>query len=142
MNDTATPKTTLPNIPKNLDVMVETYVRLRDTIKEANKMHEEKLAPAQEYLDQLNAAILQKLISLGVESARTKFGTAYKNTTKSATIADGALFREYVIGESQFDLVDWRANANAVSTHIDNHEGEVPPGVNYSTFTKVGIRRA
>jgi len=142
MNDTPAKATTLPNIPKTLDTMVETYVRLRDTIKEANKMHEEKLAPAQEYLEQLNAAILQKLIEIGVESAKTKFGTAYKNTTKSATIADGAVFREYVIGEGQFDLVDWRANAVAVSTYIDNNEGEVPPGVNYSTFTKVGIRRA
>lgn len=140
MNDT--PAKVQSMVPATLDAMVDQFVRLRDKIKEADDAHKEKLAPAKEYKDQLEAAILEKLTETGLESAKTKFGTAYKTIKKSATVADGAAFREFVIGEAEYDLVDWRANAVAVSNYLDAHEGELPPGLNYGTFVSVGVRRA
>lgn len=128
-------------LPTSIDAMVDMYVRLRDRIKEAEKAHEAKLKPAKDFLEQLNGAMLAKLGEIGVESAKTKFGTAYKITKKSATIADGEAFRTFIIAEGAYDLVDWRANANAVSDYIDDNEGDQPPGVNYSTFTTAGVRR-
>lgn len=128
--------------PTTFEAMAEQYVRLRDTIKEADRVHAEKLAPAKEYMDKLEAAMLDKLQTTGQDSAKTKAGTIYRSTRKSATIADGAAFREFVINDQEFDLVDWRANANAVAEWIDNTgNGQSPPGVNYSTMVTVGVRR-
>jgi hypothetical protein len=59
---------------------------------------------------------------------------------KSATIADGEMFRGYVTDNALFDLVDWKANATAVAAHIDEHKVP-PPGVNYTTTFVVGVRR-
>jgi hypothetical protein len=129
-------------VPATLDAMVDQFVRLRDKIAEATKAHEEKIAPAKEYKEQLEAAILEKLNETGLESAKTKFGTAYKTIKKSATVADGAAFRAWVVDEGQYDVVDWRANAVAVSKYLDEHEGALPPGINYGTFVAVGVRRA
>lgn len=128
-------------VPTSIDAMVDQYVKLRDRIKEAEDAHKAKLAPAKEYLEQLNGALLAKLNELGLENAKTKFGTAHKITKQSATIADAQAFRTFVITEGAFDLVDWRANAKAVSDFIDENEGDMPPGVNYSTFTTAGVRR-
>lgn len=132
-----------PAFPDTIDEMVNHYVRLRDTLKIADDKHKEKTAAAREYLENLNGAIVAKLAEIGVESAKTEYGTAYRTVTKSATVADGALFRQFIINTEQYDLVDMRANAPAVAAFIEGvGQGNPPPGINYSTMVKAGVRRA
>lgn len=138
MTDTNVPTVQLPT---TIDAMVDQFVRVRDAIKQVEEDNKNKLAPAKEYLEQLNGAILEKLTEVGLESAKTKFGTAYKTVRRSATIADGQAFRDFITGNGMYDLVDWRANAVAVGSFIDANNGELPPGVNYSTFVQIGVRR-
>ena len=38
-------------------------------------------------------------------------------------------------------LLDYKANVTAVKEHIEKHNGQAPPGVNYSEFRDVGVRR-
>jgi hypothetical protein len=119
---------------------VDQYVRLRDIIKAKEEDHKKQLAPMKDMLQQLNNLLLGMLQQTKQDSANTAFGTVYRKTKKSATIADAALFRRHVIGGEHYDLIDWRANVTAVAEWIDeNHEP--PPGVNYSTSVDVGVRR-
>jgi hypothetical protein len=134
-------ETTLPAIPENMDELVNQFVRLRDKIKEADDAHKAKVKPAKEYLDALTGKLMDKLNEIGGESVKTPHGTAYRTTRRSATIADGDAFRNFVIATEGFDLVDWKANANAVDDFIRS-EGSPPPGVNFSTAFTVGVRRA
>lgn len=128
-------------LPDTIDALVEQMVKTRDRLKEADDAHKEKTKVARDYKERLEAALLAKLNEVGGESVKTAHGTVYRTTRRSATIADGGTFREYVITEGAFDLVDWKANANAVDDFIKN-EGTPPPGVNYSTAYTVGVRRA
>jgi hypothetical protein len=128
-------------LPDTIDELVNQMVKTRDKLKEADDAHKEKTKIARDYKERLEAALLAKLNEVGGESVKTAHGTVYRTTRRSATIADGSVFREYVIQESAFDLVDWKANANAVDDFIKN-EGTPPPGVNYSTAYTVGVRRA
>lgn len=131
----------LPQLPETIDELVHQYVMLRDRIKKADDAHKERLKPAKEYQDALAARMLEKLNEMGGESVRTPHGTTYRTTRKSASIADGQAFRKYVIDSEGYDLVDWRANANAVEDFIKS-EGTPPPGVNYSTSYTIGVRRS
>ena len=128
-------------LPDTIDALVEQMVKTRDRLKEADDAHKEKTKVARDYKERLEAALLAKLNEVGGESVKTAHGTVYRTTRRSATIADGGTFREYVITEGAFDLVDWKANANAVDDFIKN-EGTPPPGVNYTTAYTVGVRRA
>jgi len=127
-------------LPENIDELVDQYVRLRDKIKAADDAHKEKTKNARSYLELLNGRLLERLNDVGGESVKTPHGTVYRTTRRSATIADGDTFRQYVIENEQFDLVDWRANANAVDDFI-KEEGVQPPGVNFSQAFTVGVRR-
>lgn len=119
---------------------VDQYVRLRDLIKAEDDAHKEKMALKRDMLQKLNNLLLDMLQQTKQDSAATSFGTVYRKTKKSATIADAGLFRRHVIGGEHFDLIDWRANVTAVAQWIEeNHEP--PPGVNYSTSVDVGVRR-
>lgn len=115
-------------------------VRLRDALQEADAAHKERTQSARDTLDQLKGQALQMLQATGQDSAKSKAGTVYITNRKSATIADGALFRDFVIKNSMFDLIDWRANAGACSDFI-TEKGTQPPGINYSVKLDVGVRR-
>lgn len=127
--------------PDSIDQMVEQMVRLRDKLKEADDLHKQKTEAARRYKEQLEAKLLEKLNEVGGESVKTAHGTVYRSTRRSASIADGDLFRGYVVSNAAFDLVDWRANANAVDDFIKS-AGSPPPGVNFSQTYTVGVRRA
>ena len=128
-------------IPENIDELVSQYIRLRDKIKEVEDAHKEKLKDAKEHLESLNNTLLTRLNQLGGESVKTAHGTVYRTTRRSATIADGDTFRQFVITHDAFDLVDWRANAIAVDDFIKEQQAP-PPGINFSTTYTVGVRRA
>ena len=135
--------TDTPNIkpPETVEDLVMQFVKLRDKIKEADDAHKAKLKTAKEYLEVLNGKLMEKLNEIGGESVKTSAGTAYRSSRKTASIADGEAFRQYVIATDGFDLVDWRANANAVDDFIKS-EGSAPPGVNFNVAYTVGVRRA
>jgi len=128
-------------LPENIDELVGQYVKLRDKIKEADDAHKEKTKNARAYLELLNGRLLERLNDVGGDSVKTPHGTVYRTTRRSASIADGETFRQYVIENEQFDLVDWRANANAVDDFI-KEQGVQPPGVNFSQAYTVGVRRS
>ena len=128
-------------LPDTIDALVEQMVKVRDKLKEADDAHKEKTKVARDYKEKLEGALLAKLNEVGGESVKTAHGTVYRTTRRSATIADGGTFREFVVSNEAFDLVDWRANANAVDDFIKN-EGTPPPGINFTTAFTVGVRRA
>ena len=127
--------------PTNVDALVAQYLKLRDRIKAADDAHKEKMAAAKDYLERLNGALLVQLQTIGGDSVKTPHGTAYKTTTSSASIADGTVFRGFVIENRAWDMVDWKANAPAALEYLKEHQ-DLPPGVNISSITKVGVRRA
>lgn len=127
--------------PTNLDTLTERVIRLRDAIKEAERKHKEKIAPAKEMLEQMENNLLAELNKLGITKFGGKHGTVFKSNRNSATIADGSVFRDYVITNGVWDLVDWRANATAIAEHITEHHVP-PPGVNFATIVTVNVRRS
>lgn len=128
-------------MPTNIDELVEQMVKVRDKIKEADDAHKAKTKVARDYKEQLEAQLLAKLNDVGGEAVKTAHGTVYRTTRRSATIADGDVFRQFVIANDAYDLVDWKANANAVDDFI-KQEQTPPPGVNFTTAYTVGVRRA
>ena len=125
----------------NVDLRVEQFIQLRDKIKEMEKEHEEALAPYKDLKNKLGALLLQHLNASKVESMRTTNGTVYKTEKRSASIQDKELFWDWVVDRKAWDLIDKRANANAVY-EWSQEKGEMPPGLNYSSFNDVGVRRA
>ena len=128
-------------LPDAIDDLVAQMVKVRDKLKEADDAHKLKTKVARDYKDALEAKLLARLNELGGDSVKTASGTVYRTTRRSATIADGDLFRQYVITNEAFALVDWRANATAVDDFI-KQETTPPPGVNFTTAFTVGVRRA
>jgi hypothetical protein len=121
---------------------IEQYLMVREKIRQTEARHDEELQPMKQIKEMLEGALMTHLLATGVDSIAARgIGTAYKTTKKSASLADAAAFRRFVIGSEAWDLIDWKANVSAVETFLTEQQ-QLPPGVNFSQREVVGVRKA
>jgi hypothetical protein len=134
---------TSPAVPPAIDIekRVGQFVKLRDLKAELEEKHKEELKPINAALDMLKQVMAQGLDQLNVDSAKTSCGTVSFSSKASAALADKSAFWTYVVTTGQFELLDYKANVTAVKEHIEKNQGNAPPGVNFSVFRDVGVRR-
>ena len=76
----------------------------------------------------------------GLKTIPTLHGTVYWANHSKASVAEPAVFKQFVIDNGAFDLIETRAAKLAIKSYIDAH-GAPPPGVNYSTVSVFNLRR-
>jgi hypothetical protein len=80
-----------------------------------------------------------KADALGVDSFKTKYGTAYKHLKETYRIGNWITFIEYIKETDNFQLLEKRVAKNA-AREIHQLEG-IPPGLEYFSEFEIGIRR-
>jgi len=123
----------------DVDGCTALYLELRTTIARLNAELKEKLKPYQKGMQDLEGILLQVLQDQKAQNIRTKSGTVYQRTVRSATIKDKKAFSEFVIENGEYDLLDWKANKVQVFDYMKEHEAEVP-GLNTSSHMAIGVR--
>ncbi|HLZ24524.1 MAG TPA: hypothetical protein VKQ30_20610 [Ktedonobacterales bacterium] len=136
VNPPPTPDTTV-----DIKTRIDQFLAIRDKISEIEKQHKDFLSPYKLAKEQLEGILLAYLQAAGLDSIAGSSGTAYRNTKRSATIADPEAFRQFVQANAAWDLADWRANAPAVHDFITENGGVPPPGVNYTELIAIGVRK-
>lgn len=142
--------------------LIAEHFQIQDKIKEANKKFAELLAPYKQRLEAIDGELLALLNALGgTEKANlsTEHGTAYISHLLNVSIdpeekyvnADGqeqvgrmalfdfALERWDEIGQ---DLLIIQPQKDAVRSWMEEHNGQPPPGLKVSWWTRVNVRRS
>lgn len=150
------------------DKVIGKYVELRDVRDEMSKRHAEEIGKITEMMEVCESWLLKHLSDNKIESARTEAGTAYKNTSTSATVdpeggwplllyhvLHGPIQRvldavekgmsdkgsmAILLTSPELDLLNHSVNKTKVKEIVEAG-GHVPPGVKYSQFVKLGVRR-
>jgi len=122
--------------------LIEEYIALRDKKKEYEvKIKEAMDREFNSRLDTIEAILMDCLNNLQADSLKTEVGTAFKRVETSVTVASPTEFQRHVIGSEQWELIDFRANKTAVKSYVEEHGGELPPGVNMTQTTVISVRR-
>jgi hypothetical protein len=121
--------------------LIDSYIKLRDKKEALVKEQRVEVKKLDEIMEGIEAFLRAHLKQQKVQSISSDFGTAFINRQRSATLADTAMFREFVIANSNFDLADFRPKKDAVEAYIEEHGGRTPPGVNFSTREVVLVQR-
>lgn len=124
-----------------VETRVKQYIATRDALKKMDEEHENRRRPLVELQNMLTGWMQKFLEKAGAESIRTSEGTCYTSTRYTASLADPEAFMQYVINNNAFDLLDRKANSTAVRAYVDE-KGALPPGVNLSSISTIGVRRA
>jgi hypothetical protein len=122
-----------------LSELVERYISLRNKKRELKTTYEEQVAGIDTTLDKIEAKLLQVFDQTGMESVRTDFGTAYKSTRSSASVADRDLFMDHIKRHGDWQLLEVRCSKQAVEQFKDVN-GDLPPGVNLRSEIVINVR--
>jgi len=125
----------------DMQTLVEKYVQLRDKKAELDKAHKEKMAKFNDAMKELESRLLDNLNTMGVESARTPNGTAYRTVRSSVKVEDRDAFLQFVKENGQWEFLESRANKPAVENYLEEQE-ELPPGLTINRQSVVNIRRS
>lgn len=123
----------------DMEKRVQQFRDVRDAIKRIEKKHTEELKPYLNAKEILSGRIGKFMETHKLENLRTKNGTATLGTKYTATVADGALFMDFV-KQDHWDMIERRANATVVRAWVKENKS-LPPGVSLSGVQTVGVQR-
>ena len=128
--------------PPPIDVAkrVGQFVKLRDLKAEMKAKHDEEMKPINETLDLIKGELKQALQQVNADNMKTENGTVSLSMKNSVSTADIDVFWTWVVTQGAFDMLDKKPNVTAITEYVQQN-GVAPPGVNYSTYQDVGVRR-
>jgi len=123
----------------NYEEKIKKYIECRKVIEKINSMAKAKIAEVNKVMQSLEADITAAADAEGLDQIPTEHGTGYWSTLYSCKLASPDDFVEYIKRHDAFHLVDKRANKTAVREHLAEY-GELPPGVDLSSYRKFNVR--
>ena len=126
-------------MPKVNDV-VAAYVTLRDKKAEIKARHQEELAPINDKMFKLEGWLHRELNKQGVDSFKTKRGTAFVQKATSVTVQDWDATLPFIREHGLWDMLEARVSKTAVQDYIESTK-DVPPGVSIKVDEVVRVRR-
>lgn len=116
------------------------YLRARDKIDAIKKQASKDQAEYKEKIALLERWFDEKAKQDGLENIKTPLGTGYWSTTHRCSVSAPEEFRQYVIANQRWDLMETRASKKAVEAELEE-TGDLPPGVNFSSIRGFNFRR-
>ena len=126
--------------PIDVELRVDQFVKLRDMKAEMKARHEAEMKPLADVMEMIKDELKVALNQINGQNIKTAAGTVSLTTKVSASAADINAFWTWIITQGEFDMLDKKPNVTAITEYVKQH-GVPPPGVNYNTFTDVGVRR-
>ena len=120
--------------------VIDTYLKLRGEKETVEAEAKEKVSKIKEQMAKLEAYIKERADEQGVDSFKTKVGTAFLTTVDFAQVADWDATLEFIKDNEAYDLLEKRVSKRAVRGYIEEQK-EVPAGINYGTRIDVNVRR-
>lgn len=124
----------------SVDEAIEKYVELRDFMSAETKKYNELEAGIKGELEKISMWLRDKGDALGVDSFKTKCGTAFRSVKTSYRIGVWDEYIEWIKATGNFQCLEKRAAKLAVK-EIHDVTGIIPPGLNYSAEVEFSVRR-
>lgn len=123
-----------------LETIVERYIAMRDKKAEMKAAFVKSTETIDAGLEKIERYFLTQMAKMGLESLPTSAGVAYKTAKTSATVADPAMFRKWIIDNESWHFSDLKANKTAIAAFKEEHD-DLPPGINWREEITVNVRR-
>ncbi len=116
------------------------YLRLREEVAAIEADAKAQVQALKQSMAEIEAEITEAAEAAGLETIKTKVGTAYWSVHSNASVANPSAFMDYVRKKKAWSLMEVRASRTAVKAFVEEHQ-EPPPGVNFSSVKIFNLRR-
>lgn len=124
-----------------IDAIVARYVEIRDQKAALKTQYDKDKATLDAALERIEAHLLKRFQEMGVDSVKTAAGTAYTSTQTSATVADWDQTLDFIRGGDHWAMLEKRVSKGFVEAYKEEHNGDLPPGINWREESVVNVRR-
>lgn len=125
---------------KTIDEAIGVYVDVRDELRRHQKKAKEREEELKAFMDKISMWLRDKADEVGVDSFKTKHGTAYRAEKKSYRVADWDAMVAYIKETDNFQLLEKRV-AKRACEEIHRLDGDVPPGIEFSIEVEMNVLR-
>lgn len=122
--------------------LIKLYTRTRTAKSAAQKVFDEQDARFKRVMEACSNQLLRVAQEQGVTGFKTEFGTSYIAVDTKISIADAAVFYEFVKAENDLDFFERRVSSRHVEDYMKAHEGVAPPGLNIFRENVMRVRKA
>lgn len=131
-----------PDPPANDDFgqLISLYLETREHVQRIEKAHKDHVRQYADVMKRIEGKLFEHLQAHNSQSISSDVGTAYISHKRSATIGDAEVFKNYVIENRAWEMLDWKANVTAVGDFLEEHKIP-PPGVNFRTDQSLRIMK-
>jgi hypothetical protein len=134
--------------PTNLQ-LVQAFIVLRDKIEaiqtDYNNRMMAEIGPLQEHLQTLEALLTNELNKLGQNggaSIKTTVGTVYRERWDQYKVTNREEWIDWVFNTQAESMVTNHTSKEAIKTHVEEHNGLLPPGIGHEFGYKTKVRRS
>lgn len=124
--------------------LIARNLNLEDQVKAAQKKLDEWAKPLKAEIAEIESALFARLKERGADSTRTDNGTAYISTLMNTKVESREALFDY-IAENWDDIggeVALNLSKEAVKRHMEDANGQLPPGMSISYFQRLNVRRS
>lgn len=128
---------------KNISELVQVYLTIRDAREKLASQWKAQDAEFSEDLARIERAMMVTFNNTDAKSIRTDHGTVVRRLNERFTIADGDIFRKFVMENNAPELFEGRIHQGNFKEYVAEHQGEgMPPGVNVMREFVIVVRKA
>jgi|TARA_R110002153_G_scaffold51370_3_gene144461 hypothetical protein len=121
--------------------LLKIFIGLRDKRSQRKANYDADDAGDKDKQNRIETEFLRRFNERGIDNVSSReFGTAYRSTRSSATVADWEAVLDHVKEQDAWELLERRVSKGAIQQYRDVHD-DLPPGVNWSEAQVVNFRR-
>jgi hypothetical protein len=122
-----------------VDELVPLYIACRNQLATDTRGYKARRARIKTFQGMISMALREKADTVGTDTFKGPYGTAFRQTKEKFSISDWAKFTDWLNQTQNFQAVQKRVAANAVK-EIREAEGSLPPGVEVFTEVEFSVR--
>lgn len=125
----------------NVDKLVGAYVKCRDGLAVIRADWKTEEARHKAALEVFANKIMELADAQGVESFKTKHGTAFKKKKDFIQVKDWPTALEFMVKKDLTHLLTKSVAKAAAKEYMAENDNTLPPGLEYGYITEINIRR-
>ena len=126
----------------DISKLAKAYIAIRDKRSEFKKAWEAQDDDLKAKLTLLDGQILKFLQDNKLDSSATEFGTVYRQEEVKAGAADWDVYWSWLKEQDTLEGLEKRVAQGFIKKYIEDHDGDIPPGVSVYREYVARVRRA
>lgn len=124
-----------------MDKLARIYRKMRAKIQQLTAAYETEVESLKAQQEQINTALKDQMLALGLTSVKTTEGTVILSTKTRYSTQDWDSFKQFVVEHDALDLFEKRIAQTNMATFLKENPGLVPPGLNSNSEYSVSVRK-